>query len=243
MAYCPQCGAQQDDRANFCANCGAALRPQPAATPFAVDGTEAVRPRLRAGVPGFVRDALHPSEQILGAFSASLFDHHKQGVSLAHDKFVLTNERIIFYHTGLFHKGMGEMPYRSITGVSYDRGIFHGKVIVEAANVGLTMDGIGNDDAAFAEKIIAGSIAGRRYVASGPPIGATIGGGALSLVVGVVVLVLVLGLIVNVLLPAARRIGRGPLGEAPPAFTLRYDLDRPGAWALAPAPSRRARRR
>src|SRR5262249_1425580 len=152
-------------------------------------------------------------------------------------------ERIIFYHTGLFHKGMGEMPYRSITGVSYDRGIFHGKVIVEAANVGLTMDGIGNDDAAFAEKIIAGSIAGRRYVASGPPIGGTIGGGALSLVVGVVVLVLLLGLIVNVLLPAAQRIGRRPLGEAPPAYALRYDLDRPGAWALAPAATRRARQR
>jgi hypothetical protein len=55
--------------------------------------------------------------------------------------------------------------------------------------------------------------------------------------------VLVLGLIVNVLLPAARRIGRSPLGEAPPAFALRYDLDRTGAWALAPASSRRARRR
>jgi hypothetical protein len=32
-----------------------------------------------------------------------------------------------------------------------------------AANAGLTLDGIGNDDAVFAEKIIAGCIAGLRY--------------------------------------------------------------------------------
>jgi hypothetical protein len=129
---------------------------------------DSLKPRIRTRIPRFVKDALAPSEPILAAFHASLFDHHKQGVSLAHDKFVLTSERLIFYHTGLFHRGMGEMPYRMVTGVNYEQGILHGKVIVEAANAGLTLDGIGNADAAFAEKIIAGGIAGRRYSAAGP---------------------------------------------------------------------------
>jgi hypothetical protein len=55
------------------------------------------------------------------------------------------------------------MPYRGITGVHYNKGFRHGKVVVSAANAGLTLDGIGNDDAVFAEKIIAGCIAGLHY--------------------------------------------------------------------------------
>ena len=51
----------------------------------------------------------------------------------------------------------------TITGVSYNKGWVHGKVVVEAAAAGLTIDGIGNDDAAFVEKIIAGILAGRVF--------------------------------------------------------------------------------
>ncbi len=171
MAACPQCGSQNDDAARFCSGCGRQLT---GATGLPSTGTgtsaEVLTPRIRTRVPGFVKAALAPSEPILAAFHASLFDHHKQGVSLAHDKFVLTSERIIFYHTGLFHRGMGEMPYRMITGVNYEQGVFHGKVIVEAANAGLTLDGIGNADAAFAEKIIAGGMSGRPFAASGPAV-------------------------------------------------------------------------
>ena len=61
------------------------------------------------------------------------------------------------------------MPYKTITGVSYNRGVFHGKVVVEAANTGLTLDGIGNDDAAFIEKVIASCVAGRKLIAAEPP--------------------------------------------------------------------------
>jgi hypothetical protein len=169
MAACPQCGAENADAARFCSNCGSSLTTA-ASSASPGNGTtgESLKPRIRTRVPRFVKEALSPSEQILAAFHASLFDHHKQGISLAHDKFVLTTERLIFYHTGLFHRGMGEMPYRMITGVNYEQGILHGKVIVEAANAGLTLDGIGNADAAFAEKIIAGGIAGRRFGVAGP---------------------------------------------------------------------------
>jgi hypothetical protein len=169
MAACPRCGTENADTARFCSSCG---RPLTAATGPAQDGNsttdESLKPRIRTRIPRFVKDTLSPSESILAAFHASLFDHHKQGTSLAHDKFVLTSERLIFYHTGLFHRGMGEMPYRMITGVNYEQGILHGKVIVEAANAGLTLDGIGNADAAFAEKIIAGGMAGRRFGTTGP---------------------------------------------------------------------------
>jgi len=173
MPFCPQCGASYDDTASFCPSCGRPLKgqtpsdPAPAAEKVDPAG-EALTPRIRTRIPRFVKDAVSPAEPILAAFNASLFDHHKQGVSLAHDKFVLTPQRIIYYHTGLFHKAMGEMPYRMITGVSYERGMVHGKVIVEAANAGLTLDGIGNDDAAFAEKIIAAGMAGKPLTASGP---------------------------------------------------------------------------
>ncbi len=74
--------------------------------------------------------------------------------------------RAIYYRTAFVHKAMGEIPYRMVTGVSYNRGLMHGKVIVDAANAGLTLRGIGNDDAAFAEKVIAGALAGVRYDAA-----------------------------------------------------------------------------
>jgi hypothetical protein len=171
MAACPQCGAQNADEARFCSSCGRPLVADSRAGASGPNVTgESLLPRIRTRIPGFVKNMLAPSEPILAAFHASLFDHRKQGVSLAHDKFVLTSERIIFYHTGLFHRGMGEMPYRMITGVNYEQGFLHGKVIVEAANAGLTLDGIGNADAAFAEKIIASGMAGRAYTAAGPAI-------------------------------------------------------------------------
>lgn len=169
MPFCSQCGTKHDINANFCSNCGFALTGLPPSHQTVVDDdAEIIQPRIKTRVPDFVEEALHPSESLFGAFKASLWDHHKEGVSLAHDKFVLTDQRIILYHTGLFHKGMGEMPYKAITEVSYSKGIFHGKVVIEAANAGLTMDGIGNDDAAFAEKIIAGGVAGRRFRLSDP---------------------------------------------------------------------------
>jgi hypothetical protein len=171
MLACPQCGAQNADDAHFCSSCGRPLTGNAGAVANSTGAAdESVKPRIRTRIPRFVKDALAPNEPILAAFHASLFDHHKQGVSLAHDKFVLTSERIIFYHTGLFHRGMGEMPYRMITGVNYEQGVFHGKVIVEAANAGLTLDGIGNADAAFAEKVIAGGMSGRAFSAAGPAI-------------------------------------------------------------------------
>jgi Bacterial PH domain len=134
-------------------------------SPIVPSNVEFVKPRIKTNVPDFVKKVLHPSEVVLAAFSASLFDHHRRDGEFRHDKFVLTSERIIYFHTGLIHKGLGEMPYKTITGISYDKGFRHGKVIVEAANAGLTMDGIGNDDAEFAEQIIAGSVGGHVYAA------------------------------------------------------------------------------
>ncbi len=170
MPFCPDCGGQYDASANYCPTCGRPLKAEapPRNAARAESVAEIVTPRVRARIPGFVKDALGSGEPVLAAFNASLFDHRKQGLSLAHDRFVLTPQRIILYHTGLIHKGMGEIPYRMITGVSCDRGLFHGRVVVEAANAGLTMDGIGNDDASFAEKIIAGGIVGRPFEPSGP---------------------------------------------------------------------------
>lgn len=121
---------------------------------------EYITPRLKTSVPGFVKDQLHSSEQILAAFSASLFDHRRAG-EWRHDKFLLTTERIVYYHTGLVHKGMGDMPYRQITQTQYSKGWRHGTVIVEAANAALTIGGVSNDDAAFAERIISAFVAGR----------------------------------------------------------------------------------
>lgn len=165
MPYCNQCGGDNPADARFCNQCGSALiatTPKDGAPVPPVQG-ELVQPRIKTSVPAFVRQTLHPGEQILAAFSASLFDHHRQTALPRHDKFLLTTDRIIYYHTKLIHKGMGEMPYRTVTEVSYNRGFRHGKVVVNAANAGITFDGIGNDDAAFAEKIIAGRIAGRTF--------------------------------------------------------------------------------
>jgi hypothetical protein len=165
MPFCENCGTQHDPGAKFCPKCGVALG-QSAAQPQAPgsDYVEPITPRIRTRIPDFVAKALHSSEQVFGSFSASLLDHRRTGGEpFLHDKFALTNERIIYYHTSLIHKGMGEMPYKMITGVSYNKGWLHGKVIVEAADAGLTMDGIGNDDAAFAERIISGFVAGRKF--------------------------------------------------------------------------------
>jgi hypothetical protein len=167
VAYCSQCGAKVEDDANFCPRCGKSMTGRAAASSASDPAVEVVEPRIRTNPPDFVLDALHPSEFLLGAFSASLFDHHREG-EVRHDKFVLTNERIILYHTSLFHKGLTEMPYKTITGVSYNRGVFHGKVVIEAANSGLTLDGIGNDDAAFAEMVIASCVAGRKLITAEP---------------------------------------------------------------------------
>lgn len=169
MPFCSQCGNKYDEGANFCSNCGRSLGGIGAAAGTVEPDTsvEVVEPWIKTSVPDFVLQALHPSESVLGVFNASLFDHHREE-QLRHDKFVLTNERIILYHTSLIHKGLAEMPYKTITGVSYNRGLFHGKVVVEAANAALTIQGIGNDDAGFVEKIIASCVAGRKLVAAPP---------------------------------------------------------------------------
>ena len=172
MPFCSQCGSKVNDDVNFCPTCGRPMAGHQAAAPSGQpdSAVEIVEPQLKTDLPDFVYDALHPAESVLGAFSASLFDHHREE-QLRHDKFVLTNERIILYHTSLIHKELSEMPYRMITGVSYNRGIFHGKVVVETANAGLTIDGVGNDDAAFVEKVIASCVAGRKLVAAALPEG------------------------------------------------------------------------
>jgi hypothetical protein len=56
---------------------------------------------------------------------------------------------------------MGQVPYRGTTGASYNKGFRHGTVIVEAANASLTIGGIGNDAAAFAERIVSALVGGR----------------------------------------------------------------------------------
>ena len=61
---------------------------------------------------------------------------------------------------------MGEMPYKVITGISYNKGWVHGTVMVEAANAGLTISGIGNDDATFAGNIIASALRGSQFALS-----------------------------------------------------------------------------
>jgi len=166
MTFCTGCGAQIPTGSHFCGGCGQPVNaPGRAQAARAVPGAEQIKPRIRTRVPSFVKKQIRPSEQMLGAFSVSLFDHHRKH-DLRHDRVLLTTERIIYYRTAFIHKAMGEIPYRMVTGVSYNRGLMHGKVIVDAANAGLTLRGIGNDDAAFAEKVIAGALAGVRYDAA-----------------------------------------------------------------------------
>jgi hypothetical protein len=166
MPFCSTCGSEHAAGVRFCSNCGAALTGAATRADVAPERDypeyEYVEPRIRTKIPDFVLDQLRDDEEVLCAFSASLLDHRRSG-EFRHDKFVLTTSRVIYFHTSLFHKGMGEMPYRGITGVSYNKGFRHGKVVVEAANAGITIDGIGNDDAGFAEYIISGILAGRRY--------------------------------------------------------------------------------
>ncbi|HEY8745079.1 MAG TPA: PH domain-containing protein [Chloroflexota bacterium] len=160
MPFCVQCGVEYAAGTRFCSGCGRAL--DGAAPVVAAPTAEPIKQRLRTSLPDFVRKTLHPSEQVYAAFSASLFDHRSKG-EFRHDKFALTNERIIYYHTGIVHKGMGEMPYKTITAVQYSKSWLHGKVVIEAANAGLTIDGIANDDALFVEKLVAGIVAGRSF--------------------------------------------------------------------------------
>ncbi|MBF6604471.1 MAG: zinc-ribbon domain-containing protein [Chloroflexi bacterium] len=158
-AFCSSCGAALADGSRFCASCGTASDGS-AQVDDAATVPDYVQPRVRTSIPDFVRQQLHPSEQVLAAFPASLFDHRRKG-EFRHDKFVLTTERIVYYHTGVIHKGMGQMPYRGITGASFNKGFRHGTVVVEAANAALTIGGISNDDAAFAERVISAFVGGR----------------------------------------------------------------------------------
>ena len=177
-AFCTACGAPRNGAGRFCASCGhpfgpaaptaasPATAPQAHARPTIANlvqapaSVEPVLPRIRTGVPDFVRSQLGPGEQVLGAFSASLLDHRRHH-ELRHDKFVLTTERIISYHTGVVHKEFGEMPYRTLTAVRYNGGVVHGTVVVEAASAGMTINRIGNDDAKFCEHVISARMAGR----------------------------------------------------------------------------------
>ena len=178
LAFCTACGAPRSGAGRFCASCGHPIDPaSPVATPTATGSqadarpamaslvqpptsVEPVLPRIRTSVPGFVRDQLGTGEQLLGAFSASLLDHRRHH-ELRHDKFVLTTERIISYHTGMVHKEFGEMPYRTLTAVRYNGGVVHGTVVVEAASAGMTISRIGTDDAKFCERVISARMAGR----------------------------------------------------------------------------------
>jgi hypothetical protein len=162
--FCSNCGSSLADGAKFCNSCGTPTDGSAQVTPAAA-AQDYVQPRLRTSIPDFVRQQLHPSEQVLAAFPASLFDHRRKG-EFRHDKFVLTTERIIYFHTSVLHKGMGEMPYRMVTESKYNKGLRHGTVIVEAANAGLTIGGISNDDAAFAEQIISALASGRTLAAA-----------------------------------------------------------------------------
>jgi Bacterial PH domain len=126
-------------------------------------------PRIRTNLPDFVQRAILPGEPVLGAFNASMLDH-RRGHQLRHDKFVLTDTRIIFYRTSLFHKELSEMPYRSISGVNYNKGFRHGKVTVEgyewATPSGVVFSGVSNDDAEFIQLVIAAVLRGSKLVAS-----------------------------------------------------------------------------
>jgi len=169
VSFCSGCGSQRLGDASFCGNCGKPFD-EPAAAPPTVAppaDTEAVIPRLRTSVPDFVQKQLHPDEMVLAAFNASMFDHRRKN-ELRHDRFVLTSDRIIYYRSSLIHKDMDQLPYRGITGVQYNRGMRHGKVVIEGANVHLTISSVSNDDAAFAERIIASRVAGRTLVAATP---------------------------------------------------------------------------
>lgn len=121
---------------------------------------------MRTKIPDFVAESLRESEQILGTFRASLIDHQHRENQFRHDKFVVTDQRIICYYTAVIHKGMSQIPYSVITNIDSNRGFRHGKVIINTSSgVGLTIDGIDNEDAAFIERIIAGRLAGRKFVA------------------------------------------------------------------------------
>ncbi len=163
MAHCTQCGAELPPGSAFCPRCGKPVQgAQPAPAAIGGQTPEDVKARVHTHIPDFVMKQIHPSEQVFGAWAASLFDHRRQG-EFRHDKFVITDQRIVMYHTGIVHKGMSEMPYRTVTQANLERGWIHGKVIIEAANASLTIDGISNDDATFVEMIVAGIIAGRLY--------------------------------------------------------------------------------
>jgi hypothetical protein len=95
MTFCTGCGAQIPTGGHFCGGCGRTVNAPgqhltAAPTPLA----ERIKPRIRTSVPPFVKKQLRPSEQMLGAFGVSLFDHHRKH-DLRHDRVLLTTERII----------------------------------------------------------------------------------------------------------------------------------------------------
>src|SRR5579875_2712058 len=107
------------------------------------ENVESTNPRVKTKMPDFVTESLHGSELVLGTFSASLMDHRHRKDQFRHDKFVLTDQRIICYHTALVHKGMSQIPYTAVTNVTSNRGFRHGKVVIDTSSgVGLTIDGI-----------------------------------------------------------------------------------------------------
>ena len=167
--FCANCGNPRDRQGGFCASCGSQFGPIPAVPVTAIQSgaaqahSETVVPRIRTSVPDFIEKQLHPGERVLASYKASFLDHHRKH-ELRFDKFILTTERLIYYRTGFIHNEMDQMPYRGITGIQYNRGLRHGSVVVEAANAGLTIGGVSNDDAAFAERIIAAHVAGRIMV-------------------------------------------------------------------------------
>src|SRR5690242_18851391 len=133
MAYCTTCGAPLQQGMRFCANCGTPVAgggaPMSPGAGVPRANVVVVTPRIHTSVPDFVQQQLWPDEQVLAVFSASILDHHRRH-DFRHDKFLLTDPRIMAYRTAVVHKSMNEMPYTLITGVHYNRGFMHGAVVV-----------------------------------------------------------------------------------------------------------------
>ncbi len=160
MPFCGRCGAEHRISARFCGRCGYALSRSASSDSTTPAGS--ISPRLRTKLPSFVADALRPNEDVLAAYPALARANRRRAESVRR-KVVLTTQRLMIVRDSLLGKGIDEVSYKSVSGVSQRKGFLSGhQVVIHIPRATLTLP-VGTDEAPFIDQLISVARSGRPW--------------------------------------------------------------------------------